>query len=86
MIAMRFEPANSTIEKLGGSKKVAERLQLNLSTVQRWRKPKSQSGTDGNIPREYWEELHAMAKEQGVTLTLTDLVACPEFLAPEAAE
>lgn len=83
---MRLEPANSTIKTLGGLTRVAKRLCLHVSTVARWRKPKEQLGTDGNIPREYWEPLSEMAKEQGVALTLTDLVACPAFLVPEAAE
>lgn len=86
MPSMRCEPANSTIKMLGGLTRVSERLCKNVSTVARWRKPKEMLGTDGNIPREYWEALYEMAKEQGKTLTLTDLVACPEFLTPEAAE
>ncbi len=83
---MRCDPAHSTIRMLGGSKPVSKRLQKNETTIIRWWLPEERGGTGGNVPRQYWEELHEMAKEQGKTLTLTDLVACPEFLVPEVAE
>lgn len=83
---MRCEPANSTIQMLGGFKAVSARLGKNVTTIIRWWLPEDRNGTGGNVPRQYWEELHEMAKEQGKTLTLTDLVACPAFLVPEAAE
>lgn len=69
-----LEPAYTVIEKLGGKASVAERLELDKSTLSRWCQPSPQ-GTGGLIPQRYWPQLIEMAREQGVRLTLKELAA-----------
>lgn len=68
------EPAFSVVERLGGKTAVAERLQLDKSTLSRWCQPRPE-GTGGVIPQRYWGELLDMARKQGVEITLEELAS-----------
>jgi hypothetical protein len=69
-----LDPAFTVIEKLGGKATVAERLELDKSTLSRWCQPKPM-GTGGLIPQRYWPQLIEMAREQRVRITLKELAA-----------
>lgn len=70
-----FEPAYSIIARFGSAAEVARILELDKSTVSRWTMAKAQRGTEGKIPRKYWEPLLTAAKDRRVRLSLTELVA-----------
>lgn len=59
--------AQIIIKRCGGPKKVAEWLQLDRSTVQRWI-------GDGRIPAKRWATLIIAAKLSGVAIEINDLV------------
>lgn len=67
-----LEPAYSVIQALGGKSEVAERLQLDKSTLSRWCQPRP-NGTGGQIPQRYWSALIEMGRRQGVTITIQEL-------------
>lgn len=68
------DPAFTVIEKLGGKTTVAEALSLDKSTLSRWCQPRP-LGTGGQIPQRHWAQLMAMARKQGVDITLEELAA-----------
>lgn len=67
-------PAFSVIERLGGKAEVAQRLDLDKSTLSRWCQPRP-DGTGGQIPQRHWPELRRMARERGVGLAIEELIA-----------
>ena len=67
-------PAFAIIERLGGKASVAESLNLDKSTLSRWCQPKPY-GTGGLIPQRYWGALVAMARTQGVDISLQELAS-----------
>ena len=69
-----LDPAYTVIEKLGGKATVAERLELDKSTLSRWCQPKPM-GTGGIIPQRYWPQLIEMARDKRVRITLKELAA-----------
>lgn len=79
-----MQPASQIVARCGGYKVVAAWLRLNRSTVQRWTYPRPEdadgkvSGTGGLIPVEHWPALIERAKENGVEITVADLL--PESL------
>jgi hypothetical protein len=70
----KLDPAYAVIEKLGGKRAVADELEIDKSTLTRWCKP-APDGTGGVIPQRYWPQLIAMARKQGVTINVMELVA-----------
>lgn len=68
------EPAYTVIERLGGKSAVASVLQIDKSTLTRWCQPRPM-GAGGMIPQRYWPQLMAMARSQGVDITLEELAA-----------
>ena len=70
----KLEPAYTVVEKLGGKSAVAAQLNLDKSTLSRWCKP-APGGTGGIIPQRYWPALIEMARKQGVTINVMELVA-----------
>jgi hypothetical protein len=67
---MEVSPAARIIERFGGQSKLAHLLGKTPSTVQYW-------GSTGRIPPKYHTRLVALAAEQGVTLTPSELVILP---------
>lgn len=68
------EPAYSVIQRLGGKSEVAERLNLDKSTLSRWCQPRPE-GTGGMIPQRHWPGLMKLAREKKVRIKLEELVA-----------
>jgi hypothetical protein len=71
---MRCEPANMIINRLGGLARVAAWCGLNISTVLRWRTPRSRGGTGGTIPVKYAPRLMQLANESEVALSADDFL------------
>lgn len=71
----QFEPATSIIARFGSAAEVARILDLDKSTVSRWTMSRPQKGTEGKVPRKYWEPLMTAAKQRKVKLTLNELAA-----------
>jgi hypothetical protein len=69
---MRYEPAHSIIEKLGGASAVARILNLSHVSVLAWRKPKEKKGTDGQIPSRHIAPLVDAARRDGIELDFAD--------------
>lgn len=77
-------PAETTISRFGGVRKLARELGVNPSTVCRWR------NGDGQVPQKQWGALLACAQRAGVALLLNDLLgelsvansATPDTVAP----
>lgn len=67
-------PAFSLIERLGGKSAVAERLNVDKSTLSRWCQPRP-AGTGGVIPQKHWGHLIGMGKELGIHIALEELAA-----------
>jgi len=71
----QFEPANSVIHRFGSAAEVGRILDLDKSTICRWTMPKDKRGTNGSIPRKYWEPLMQAAKQRKIKLSLNELVS-----------
>lgn len=71
---MRYEPASTIIDKLGGVSAVAREVQCAPQTVIRWRRPKTVGGTGGTIPQRHHITLLAAAKERGIRLRAEDFL------------
>jgi hypothetical protein len=69
-----MQPARSVVDMLGGGRAVARELGISPSTVSRWTMPKSRQNLGGRIPQTHWLALIAMAKKQGIELTLNQLL------------
>ncbi len=65
------EPANTVIEKMGGTKSVADILGKDESTIRRWRMPRP-DGTGGVIPDDDKVRLIEAAIGMGVSLRWRD--------------
>lgn len=69
-----LNPAYTVIERLGGKAAVADRLDLDKSTLSRWCQPRPE-GTGGVIPQRHWPALIEMARESRVRLGVKELAA-----------
>jgi hypothetical protein len=69
-----LSPAYEVIQRLGGKTEVAERLNLDKSTLSRWCQPRPE-GTGGQIPQRHWPELMKIARDKKVRIKLEELVA-----------
>lgn len=67
-------PAYDVIQRLGGKTEVAERLNLDKSTLSRWCQPRPE-GTGGQIPQRHWPELMKLAREKKVRIKIEELAA-----------
>ncbi|MFN8820549.1 MAG: carph-isopro domain-containing protein [Betaproteobacteria bacterium] len=67
-------PADKVIEVFGGIRAVAKLVGRNPSSIQRWKKPRSERGTGGAVPTACQGRLLAIARERGITLTADDLI------------
>jgi hypothetical protein len=65
---MLVSPAHYVIGKLGGLTKTANALNMPVTTVQGWK-------TRERIPQDHWQTLIAVAKDDGITLTLADFLS-----------
>jgi hypothetical protein len=69
-----LSPAYDVIQRLGGKTEVAERLNLDKSTLSRWCQPRP-DGTGGQIPQRHWPELMKIARDKKVRIKIEELVA-----------
>jgi hypothetical protein len=69
-----LSPAYEVIQRLGGKTEVAERLNLDKSTLSRWCQPRPE-GTGGQIPQRHWPELMKIARDKKVRIKIEELVA-----------
>lgn len=69
-----LSPAYDVIERLGGKTEVADRLNLDKSTLSRWCQPRP-DGTGGHIPQRHWPELMKLAREKKVRIKIEELIA-----------
>ncbi len=67
-------PADIVISRFGGVRPLARLLGKDPSTIHRWKQPAEKGGLDGRVPSAVQVRLLALAREQGVELTPTDLV------------
>lgn len=65
---MLVSPAHYVIGKLGGLTKTANALNMPVTTVQGWKNRE-------RIPQDHWQTLIAVAKGDGITLTLADFLS-----------
>lgn len=72
----RFDmtPAELVIQKFGGVRSLARKLDIDHSSVARWPKPKAERGSNGLIPSQYHTRLLDMALHEGIELTAHDLI------------
>ena len=64
---MLVSPAHYVIGKLGGLTKTANALSIPVTTVQGWK-------VRERIPQGHWQTLIAVAKADGITLSLADFL------------
>ena len=76
---MRYEPANTIIQKFGGLSALAEVVGKAPHTVMKWRMPKPQ-GTGGVIPHWHHDAILAAAEAKGIELEPAD------FLPPRSTD
>lgn len=69
-----LSPAYDVIQRLGGKTEVADRLNLDKSTLSRWCQPRPE-GTGGMIPQRHWSELMKLARDKKVRIKLEELIA-----------
>lgn len=68
----RAQPAADIIGKMGGPNQAAEALDLHVTTIYSWMKPKSQGGSGGRIPAGRIPACIRAAKAQGNKVTPED--------------
>lgn len=66
--------ASEIIKRCGGFKVVADWLGLDRSAINRWTYDRSRNGTCERIPVKHWAPLIAKAAENGITITIDELV------------
>lgn len=70
-------PAARIIDKLGGAKRVAEIVGVDVSRVHRWTYPRERRGTGGIVPSRHQQRLLDHARANGIDLTPADFFAPP---------
>jgi hypothetical protein len=76
---MHCQPAATIIAAMGGLSTVAQAADVSVTSVQRWRLPKSKGGTGGIVPAKYHKRLMKYAAGRGLALPLA------AFVDPQAA-
>lgn len=71
---MSKSPADIVIEKFGGVRATARALELNSSSVSRWRAPAEKRGLDGRVPSKHQATILRLARARGIDLTAADLI------------
>jgi hypothetical protein len=74
-------PAEYVIRLFGGIRPLARYLDVEPSTVWRWRVPSDRGGADGRIPRDTQPRLLDLAKARGLDLKAEDLIRGREVAA-----
>lgn len=78
-----MNPASDVITLCGGARRVADWLGKNPATIHRWRRPRSEGGTDGKIPAQQQDLLLEKARAAGIDLRPEHFfVVVPPLAAP----
>lgn len=72
-IKNRCEPAYYVIVRLGGVTSTAKLLGITQGAVSRWLASNELYGTNGIIPRRYWDDILAFAQKHKIKIDLHDL-------------
>ena len=76
-VALQNCPAALVIEKMGGHARVAQLRGIDESQVYRWTYPRSNGGTDGQVPTRHHRPLLEKARELGLPLEPADFFETP---------
>ena len=71
---MKNDPAELVLDPMGGLTALARELGKDVSTVFRWRLPKSKGGADGRVPSKNFFPIWCFLVEKGEPITLEELV------------
>lgn len=69
-----MSPAEKVIGAFGGVRATARALELNSSSVSRWRMPAEKRGLCGRVPSVHQATILRLARERGLQLTPADLI------------
>jgi transposase-like protein len=69
-----MSPADKVIAAFGGVRATARALDLNSSSVSRWRMAKEKRGLDGRVPSTKQSAILRISRERGLGLTADDLI------------
>ncbi len=69
---MSIEAAQRIIDKLGGTRVVADALKIAGTTVYRWTYPVERGGTGGVIPIKRMHQMISYAQKKGIRLSIKD--------------
>jgi hypothetical protein len=67
-------PAEYVIRLFGGVSALARDLEVQRSTIWRWRVPRDKGGSEGQIPRNKQGRLLEMSRARGLDLKAEDLI------------
>lgn len=67
-------PADRVIAAFGGVRALARALDLNSSSVSRWRMPAEKRGLAGRVPSVHQATILRLAQDRGMSLTAADLI------------
>lgn len=70
--------AGRIIDKCGGPKKIADALDLDVSSIHKWKYPTDRGGTGGLVPTNRQQELMRWARRVGIDLAPEDFFEAPE--------
>jgi hypothetical protein len=71
---LKLSPAEYVIRTFGGVRATARALGRSAAAISKWRKPREEKGTGGQIPRKAMWELLAKSRELGLDLNPNDLL------------
>jgi transposase-like protein len=69
-----MSPAEKVISAFGGVRATARALNINSSSVARWRMPADKRGLDGRVPSVHQAVILRLAREAGLDITAADLI------------
>lgn len=67
-------PADRVIAAFGGVRALARALDINSSSVSRWRMPADKRGLAGRVPSIQQGKILRLAREKGLKLSAADLI------------
>ncbi len=69
-----MSPADKVIAAFGGVRATARALDINSSSVSRWRMPADKRGLGGRVPSVQQGKILRLARERGLGLRAEDLI------------
>lgn len=71
---MHISAAEHVIKQFGGIRPTARALKCGVTSVARWKRPRSKDGTAGSIPEPYMRTIMEIAYQKKLDITANDLV------------